>query len=212
LEYTLEEVIRLNCPQNYYRNLFLIGAMVNLNMIETIGNGIRKIFTIQKERYFPMPTYDISDEEHTIVTIHGGLVDENYTYQLSVHPDLSMEDVIVLDKVQKKQEISKTELERLRLLKLVKGRSSSLKIVGNATPAGFLTNKDYKQMILNLLAEKGSVQRDDIEKLLIPLLPENLSLEKRQKKISNIITELSYKEGKIKNVSLSTKTPVWKLN
>jgi hypothetical protein len=87
----------------------------------------------------------------------------------------------------------------------------SLKIAGNATPAG-LTNKDYKQMILNLLAEKGAVQRGDIEKLLIPLLPENLSLEKQRKKISNMITELSYKEGKIKNVSLSTKTPVWKLN
>lgn len=28
-------------------------------MIDTIGRGIRKVFTEQKKRYFPMPDYQI---------------------------------------------------------------------------------------------------------------------------------------------------------
>jgi ATP-dependent DNA helicase RecG len=207
---SIEEVIRHNSPQDYYRNLFLAGAMVNLNMIETTGNGIQKIFSIQRDRFFPMPTYNISDEKHTEVIIHGKLINENYTYQLYSHPELTLEDVIALDRIQKKQEISDDALNRLRSLKMVKGRSASLEIAGAEKPDG-LTNKDYKQMILNLLAEKGSVQREDIEKLLVPLLPRDLSMTKRQKKISNLITELSYKEGKIKNVSSSDKYSEWTL-
>ena len=59
---SVEEAIRHNSPQEYYRNPFLANAMVNLNMIETIGSGIKKIFEIQRDRFFPMPTYDISKE------------------------------------------------------------------------------------------------------------------------------------------------------
>jgi ATP-dependent DNA helicase RecG len=208
---SIEEVIRHNSPQDYYRNPFLAGAMVNLNMIETIGSGIQKIFTIQRDRFFPMPTYDILDETHTIVTLHSELINENYTYQLYSRPELSLEDVIALDKVQKKQEISNDALNRLRSLKMVKGRSNSLEIVG-AEKLNGLTNKDYKQMILNLLIEKGSATKEEIEKLVLPLLPKDLSMLKKQKKISNLITELSYQEMKIKNVSSSKKFAVWQIS
>jgi ATP-dependent DNA helicase RecG len=52
-----------------------------------------------------MPTYDISDENHTEVTIHGELINENYSRLLFKYPELSLDDVIALDKVQKKQEV-----------------------------------------------------------------------------------------------------------
>ncbi|MCL2326919.1 MAG: putative DNA binding domain-containing protein [Bacteroidetes bacterium] len=207
---SVEEVIRHNSPQDYYRNPFLTKAMVNLNMIETVGNGIQKIFAIQRERLFPMPTYDISDEMHTKVTVFGKLLNENYTYQLFSHPELPMEDVIALDRVQKKQEISEEAVSRLRSLKMVKGRTSSLEIVGTEKPNS-LSNKDYKQLILNLLAEKGSATREEIEKMLLPLLPQGLPAAKQQKKISNLITELSQKERKIKNISTSDKYAEWTL-
>ena len=208
---SVEEVIRFNSPQDYYRNPFLANAMVNLNMIETIGSGIRKIFTIQRERLFPMPTYDISDETHTKVTVHGELINANYTNILCSNSDLLLEDAIALDKVQKKQQISEKELARLRSLKLVKGRSAVLEIVGDENQNG-LTNKDLKQMILDFISEKGEVSREDIEKLILPVLPQDLPMEKKQKKVSNMITELSYKEGKIKNISSSDKYSVWKFN
>jgi ATP-dependent DNA helicase RecG len=217
---SVEEVIRLNSPQDYYRNPFLSAAMVNLNMIETVGNGIKKIFTIQKERLFPLPDYDISDETHTKVTIYGELIDENYANVLNSHPELSLEDVIALDKVQKKQPVSETETARLRELKFVKGRATSLQIVGNAKSVGKIKfdnnvktvpNKELKQKILNLLRKKGSATRVDIEKLIMPHLPAELPIENKRKKISNIVSELSYKEGQIVNISSSTKNPVWKL-
>jgi len=207
---SIEEVIRHNSPQDYYRNPFLTNAMVNLNMIETVGNGIQKIFSIQRERFFPMPTYDISGEIHTKVTVYGKLLNENYTYQLFSHPELTIEEVIALDRVQKKQEISEEALNRLRSLKMIKGRTSSLEIVGTEKPNG-LSNKDYKQLILNLLSEKASATREEIEKLLMPLLPQDLPLAKRQKKISNALVELSSRDKQIRNISQSIKYSIWEL-
>jgi len=157
-----------------------------------------------------MPTYDISDETHTKVTVYGELINENYTYQLYAHPELTIEDVITLDKVQKKQEISEEALNRLRLLKMVKGRSTSLEIIGISKPEK-ASNKDYKQMILNLIAEKGSVSKEEIEKTLIPVLPTELTITKKKKKISNLITELSLQEAKITNISSSKKFAIWQI-
>ena len=47
---TLEKVISEDAPESRYRNNFLATAMVNLNMIDTIGSGIRKMFYIQKKK------------------------------------------------------------------------------------------------------------------------------------------------------------------
>jgi hypothetical protein len=45
----------------------------------------------------------------------------------------------------------------------------------------------------------------------MPLLSKDLSLPKREKKLSNLISELSSKEHKIRNVSASAKYAEWKL-
>ncbi|MDR1581872.1 MAG: hypothetical protein LBS55_01200 [Prevotellaceae bacterium] len=45
---SVEEAIKFDSPQHYYRNPFLAEAMVNLNMIDTIGSGIKKMFIKQK--------------------------------------------------------------------------------------------------------------------------------------------------------------------
>ena len=50
-------VLRSKTPQRY-RNPFLAQAMVNLDMIDTMGYGIRKMFLEQRRRFFPMPEYD----------------------------------------------------------------------------------------------------------------------------------------------------------
>ena len=57
---SIEDVVEEDCPQSIYRNRFLVEAMRNLNMIETEGGGIRKLFLKQSERYFPLPDYDLS--------------------------------------------------------------------------------------------------------------------------------------------------------
>jgi ATP-dependent DNA helicase RecG len=58
---SVENVIAKNSPPELYRNPFLSNAMVHLNMIDTIGGGIRKMFEKQKQRFFPLPDYDLSE-------------------------------------------------------------------------------------------------------------------------------------------------------
>jgi ATP-dependent DNA helicase RecG len=206
---SVEEAIHYDRPQKYYRNPFLVAAMVNLNMIDTVGSGIKKMFTIQRERFFPMPTYDISDENHTEVTIHGELINENYSRLLFKHPKLSLDDVITLDKVQKKMPVSERETQRLRDLKLVVDSASNLFITDSYPNATF---NDYKKLILNFLKINGTATREDINNLIIPLLIEDEPIEKKQKKVSNIISKLAYTDKKIENISKSVRYPVWKLS
>ena len=53
-------------PQFHYRNECLCRGMVNFNMIDTVGRGIKKIYTEQRNRFFPMPDYDIDNEHRTV--------------------------------------------------------------------------------------------------------------------------------------------------
>jgi len=56
----VETVITQDSPPEIYRNRFLADAMFNLNMIDTIGSGIKRMFEIQRNRFFPLPDYDLS--------------------------------------------------------------------------------------------------------------------------------------------------------
>jgi ATP-dependent DNA helicase RecG len=204
---SVEEVIHLDRPQAYYRNPFLVEAMVNLNMIDTIGSGIKKMFITQRNRFFPLPTYNISNETKTEVTIHGEIINDNYSYILFAHPELSLDDVIALDKAQKKITINEMETARLRELKLILGTNSNI-FITDGYPNSF---NDYKNLILKFIKIKGTATREDINNLIIPLFPENESLDKKQKRVSNMISKLAYTDKKIENISQSIKYPVWKL-
>jgi ATP-dependent DNA helicase RecG len=178
-------------------------------MIDTIGSGIKKMFTKQKDRFFPMPDYDISDETRTRVTILGEIINDNYAFLLKTRTDLSLEDVIGLDKVQKKKTITEPEVNRLRDLKLIAGWLPNIQIITEDRPEN-IPYREYKKMILNYIKEKGSATREDIETLIIPTLPFDMPKDKKQRKISNITAKLA-NEGKIKNQSISTKSSVWVL-
>lgn len=65
----IEAVIRQDSPPSVYRNPFLAHAMVNLNMIDTIGGGIKKMFKTQQERFFPLPDYDLTQTNRVVVKI-----------------------------------------------------------------------------------------------------------------------------------------------
>ncbi len=96
----MENVISENAPESVYRNKFLADAMVNLSLIDTIGSGIRKMFEIQKSKFFPLPEYDFSDNK-VKVTIFGKVLDINYARKLAGMPNLTLDEIIVLDKIQK---------------------------------------------------------------------------------------------------------------
>lgn len=53
-------VIEQDAPPFLYRNPLLADAMVELNLIDTQGGGIKRMFETQRRRSFPMPDYDLS--------------------------------------------------------------------------------------------------------------------------------------------------------
>ena len=63
---TIENALEHKGPQFHYRNECLCRGMVNFNMIDTVGRGIKKIYTEQRNRFFPMPDYDIDNDHRTV--------------------------------------------------------------------------------------------------------------------------------------------------
>ena len=113
---------------SYYRNPFLSEAMVQMDMIDTIAMGIPKVFQMQRKRYFPLPTYDLSDPTRVRVSVYGKTINESYSRLLYAKPDLPMDVVYLLDKVQKGEEITNEEAAELHRLKLIEGRYPHISI------------------------------------------------------------------------------------
>lgn len=217
---TIENVIERDAPQEYYRNRFLAEAMVNLNMIDTIGSGIKKMFLEQRKRFFPMPDYDLSEPNKVKVTIYGKILDYNYTRMLISHTDLDLSVVIALDKVQKKQRITQEEAKKLRALKLVEGRYPNLyvsakiaEITGDKTT--YIKNRafdkeHYKQLIISFLRQYKVASRKDIDDLLLDKLSDALNEKQKKRYIGNLLQEMSKKDKTIVNQG-SARYPKWVL-
>lgn len=214
----VETVIEQDAPLEIYRNPFLAEAMVNLNMIDTQGGGIKRMFMKQRERFFPMPDYDLSQPERVMVTLRGRILDERYTRVLMSQSGLDLGLIMLLDKVQKGVHISADESRRLKVAKLVEGRYPNLMVAGQlAALAGQkaqhirnrgLDSRYYRDMIVALVREHGPVSREDIDKLLLDKLPEVLTSAQKVSKVHNLISSLSGKA--IRNVG-TRQTPRWVL-
>jgi hypothetical protein len=70
---SVEKVVLEDAPEETYRNRFLVQAMFNLNMVDTVGGGIKKMFNYQRKRLFPMPEYDLSGGKVKMTLIRGDL-------------------------------------------------------------------------------------------------------------------------------------------
>ncbi|MGV0939981.1 RNA-binding domain-containing protein [Empedobacter sp. UBA5987] len=204
---SVEKVVIEDAPEEFYRNKFLATAMFNLKMVETAGGGIKKIFNYQRVRYFPMPDYDFSDNK-VKVTIPGEILDMDYARLLAKNKDLSLEDIILLDKVQKKIAISSEEEKYLRGRKLIEGRKPNYHISLNVAKktglkADYTKNKAfdkqyYLDLIIKSITQHKEVTRKDIDELLWKKLPDVMTEEQKKNKVGNLITELR-KSGKIIN-------------
>lgn len=202
---SIENVIVSNQPSDYYRNEFLALAMVNLNMIDTVGSGIKRMFTVQSKRFFPMPDYDFTGGRVT-ARLTGKILDMDYVKILSRNPDLTLEEIILLDKVQKKKELSDEEISLLKGKGLIEGRKPnfhfSLGIAEKADQkAEYIKNKGfsdkyYKDLILEYLRKYKSAKRAEFEKLLLDKLSDVLDNQQKKDKVKNLLQSLKI-EGKI---------------
>lgn len=206
---SVENVIRQDAPMEIYHNPFLAEAMVNLNMIDTQGGGIKRMFRLQVGRFFPLPSYNLSEPERVVVTIDGEILDEQYTRLLMERTDLELWQVMLLDKIQKHVQISREEHHQLKRARLVEGRYPNLFIVGRIAEAvgdsfshirnrGF-DNRYYMDLILALVREHGPVDRTEINRLLLDKLPEVMTDEQKDTKVHNLLSELA-RQGEIRNI------------
>jgi len=204
----IKNVLKADAPSKEYRNRFLAEAMENLNMIDTIGSGIIKMFKIQRKRFFPLPEYTLDNNEVKL-RIEGKVLDVKYANKLAKIPDLSLDDIILLDKIQKKKPLSSDEAKYLRDNSLIEGKRPNVYISSKVAKH---TNQedDYiklrgindeyaKRIMIEYLKKFKIAIRADFEKLLLDKLPDILDNQQKKHKIKNYLQSLK-KEGSIENI------------
>lgn len=197
----IERIIEGKAPQRYYRNRCLCEAMAHFNMIDKVGRGIQEVFRKQKERHFPMPDYEINQEEQTVsVTVYGKVIDDAYTNMLLHNTQLSLKDCILLDAVQKKRKMTEAALNYLRKKRLIEGRRPHIFIsqqVAKATGQqvdysrnkGFEEEK-YEALIINALEHHGELAKEKIKELLYDLFPKDYTLDQKRNRVDYILKKL----------------------
>ncbi len=205
---SVEEVVLNDTPEEVYRNPFLVEAMKNLDMIETQGGGIKKMFNFQRQRFFPLPDFDFEDNK-VKVTIIGKILDENFARILIRNTELKLEEIILLDKVQKKKDITENEFKHLKKCKYIEGRKPNIYLSYEVVESvnnedlkrEYLANRSFddthfKEMILEYLRKFGKTKRNNIDTLIVPKLSAVLNENQKKKKVSNFLLALK-NEGKI---------------
>ena len=207
---SVENVVTKDCPESVYRNRFLVEAMRNLNMIETEGGGIKKMFVNQRVRLFPMPEYDLSDGK-VRVTIIGKVIDENFARILTDNPELHLDDIMLLDKVQKKKPITDEQAAYLRKRKFIEGRKPNFylahKVVSRTKDSNlkgqYIKNRSFDdeyfmKLVIEYLKKFGKASRKDINGLLFGKLSDVLNDDQKKNKVDYLLKKLK-EQGKIES-------------
>ena len=201
---TVEKALEEGYKPPYYRNTFLCHAMVNLYMIDTNAMGIPMMYQIQREKCFPLPSYDLSVPNRVKVTLYGKILDRNYTQLLYSNNNLDLQTVFLLDKVQKNERISKAHSDALKKAGLVEGRYPYIfvsykvaNMVGQKTE--YLKNRGLnndvcKQLIMNALETMGGASASELKAVLSGALPAFMDEKQQAKKVSNILQTMK-KDG-----------------
>ncbi|MDD3437780.1 MAG: ATP-binding protein [Candidatus Gastranaerophilales bacterium] len=180
-----------------YRNTWLTYAMLNLGMIDRLGYGIHNIYLSQRNRFFPLPDYVLSEKDKVILKIYGHTIDENYSKLLIERKDLPLDRVVLLDKVQKNLEINDNAAKALKTEKLIEGRKPNYYIAASIAEAindkaAYIKNRAfddeyYKKMIEAFLDKFKTGTRQDFEELIIPKLSDVLTGKQKKDKVKNIL-------------------------
>ena len=115
--------------------------------------------------------------------------------------DLSLTEVILLDKVQKKQELTDDASKLLKKKGLIEGRKHSYYISAKLAEltgqkASYTKNKGldkevYKGFVLKHIQNHSFATREEIDDLLLDKLPEYMTEKQRKKKVHNLLQEMS---------------------
>lgn len=144
------------------------------------------------------------------------MIDENYSKKLIEQGNqLELTDIILIDKVQKQQEIKDEAINKLRKKKLIEGRKPKFFISKEIAEildekAEYTLNKGLdteilQSFILKHIDTHGFATRKEIETLLLNKLPDYLAEKQKKKKITNMIQDL---KNEIENIGIRSK-PKW---
>ena len=210
---SVEKVVRDDAPEEHYRNRFLANAMFNLKMVDTAGGGIRKMFNYQRYRYFPLPDYELGSGK-VKVTITGKILDLDYAGLLARNPDFTLDEIVMLDKVQKKMILKHEEEVYLKSRNLIEGRKPNFYIALKAAQrtgqkALYTKNRAFDKTYYLDLIEKGIkehsfMERFDVDELLWKKLPDWMDDKQKKIKINNLLSELR-KKNRIQNTGSDSK-------
>jgi ATP-dependent DNA helicase RecG len=188
-------------------------------MIDTMGYGIRDMYTGQARRYFPMPDYDLREPGAVKMTLYGGVVDIAYSRLLIQKTNLPLADVLALDRVQKKLPIPDEAAARLRKAGLIEGRKPNYYVCAaiaeaTASKADYIRTRAqddefYAKLVTDYLAKFGEATRAEINKLLLDKLSDALDEGQKDRKVANLLTKLR-RAGRIINEG-SRGHPIWRL-
>lgn len=195
----IHNVLQNDAPEERYRNPFLVGAMVELKMVDTIGSGIRRMFNLQRQRLFPMPDYEFTDNK-VKVTVVGKVLDLDYAQMLARDHSLNLMEIELLSRLQMHKGLTDYEIDYLRKRKLVEGRKNALYIAKSVASnigkkAEYTKNKGlddeyYKDLLAKFIKQHKRVSRTEVNELLLSKLPDALTEKQKMTKIGHLLSSL----------------------
>ncbi len=200
---TIENALEHKGPQRHYRNECLCTGMVNFNMIDTVGRGIKKIFDEQRNRFFPMPDYEIDNNQRSVgVTIYGKMLDEKYSSLLKENKGLTLKECVWLDAIQKRRPVTKDAVKHLKEKGLIEGRSPNYIIsltvaklthqIGHYIKEKGLEEKLLEQTILQLARAAGNdeFKLADVYEALRKNLPDSMNATSKRRYLSRLLSKM----------------------
>ena len=201
---TLKNALETQGPQRFFRNTCLCRAMVHFNMIDTVSRGIKKMFTNQMERRFPLPDYEIDNEKKEVaVRIYGNTINGRYTKLLKEKSHLNLHDCISIDAIQKGHRLDDETAQDLLKRGLIEGEAPNYTISLGVTKASKqlpvytkvkgLEKAKMKQMVIQLLenAGKDGARRETVYEYIKDVLPSNKNTEQQLRFLGRLLIEMN---------------------
>lgn len=170
-------------------------------MIDQAGSGIRRMRNTQRDRLFPLPDYrfDLTSDglPQVELELQGQVMDPRFARALMARNDLTLGQVLLLDRVQKGRALDADQARTLKSLGLIEGRAPRFFISAKVADtvgqkARYIHNRGlddpyYQWLVLDYLKKYGQAIRADLDALLLGKLPDVLNASQKANKVKNLL-------------------------
>jgi len=171
--------------------------MLILKLLYFLGNIIKKQVILRKN--CTKPDFDFYDNKVKL-NITGKVIDANYAKKLAVMPNLTLNEIILLDKISKSKILLDEEIKILKAKGLIEGRKPNFHISSKVAKETnqkedyfkmrVIENNYIQKIIIDYLTEFGTVKRVELEKVLLGKLSDVLDITQKKNRIKNNLQSL----------------------